>query len=757
MRKYLTGNHHISLKQVPSVLALKGAGSPTICKDPTIPLDAGFALEEFADNSLNVLFRDEELYWSHPAKSRIADRLLDLESSVTSHAELMSAASDDVGEWTEVKSPRHRKRKNYFRIDYEDFFRIVAGRFLADELDLKDKPRVIVWSGDVKRLQDQISPYFFEWEKYGKTQPKHKVRFQDVLSPDVQLAFLLRRTHWGFRLNAMCKEESDIEKDEVFHSFADGKKPSTGRMLRKVLKALLEGSPDPRWTNEYRDNVYVHNYVRDRHSRSVAFLEMLKTVEGVLTQRMVCYPHEAWTYEKYDLCALKLIWELSSDCFLDGQLSEEALTLSTRFSELKKARKLIKHQTLTTWGDLGTNNFFRKEATWLRFLLPLYQGVRNEKDPMRRKYLAGTLSQTRGCGKPPAVVMVQSKIKFLKTVTIPDTTTPTACRMVRGAMQVICSKIPDTAFTGLGTKASITVNSNATLEKIKKEHGTIAAVQEYCSARSLGEKAMTYDLDTGKASHLLGEDATPGEYIFWRSLEELLWMTPGERRTAFLAVVSEPGKGRAITKVSACVKIVLDLVHRICSVPLAKGFPSSSSGMEASHHAWNVFKSFETEDFERILFDHVDVKEDEYTDYKLVRNVYASVFVVSTDYETATDFLSHKIAKEIGLAWMYKCGIPKLLRDIVCEIAYGPRTIRFHGEVKLDIAVKTETENVFEVTSCRGVLMGDPLTKIVLHFTNIVTRFLAQNISNREFLAIAFPPSGSAEAEAVIKQALKLA
>jgi hypothetical protein len=67
-------------------------------------------------------------------------------------------------------------------------------------------------------------------------------------------------------------------------------------------------------------------------------------------------------------------------------------------------------------------------------------------------------------------------------------------------------------------------------------------------------------------------------------------MPPDKRKEAFLVIVDEPGKDRAITKAHACVKVVLDFVNKICAIPLERGFDSSHSGMRLANHAWNLFK-----------------------------------------------------------------------------------------------------------------------------------------------------------------------
>jgi hypothetical protein len=716
-------------------------------------LEAGFSIEEFWEENRKTISLDpEKCSVSTTGRDEPSvDSIMDITESSVTLSSLTEADAVLSEGFTPVKSKKKQQPGRYRKIAYEEYFKIIAGRFLADVNELKTKPRVKIWPGDVKRLQDPVQSSLFRWEKFGIERPKNRIRFQDVSSPEVQMDFLSKHTHWGHYLSSLCFSETELEA-AVKEEGSNEKVPTTARSLWKVLLHFLKGKPDPRWTNEFTGAVYSDpNEIRNKHSRASRLLEVLKTVDGVTVQRMCCFPHEQWTYEKYDQVVLELIWELISDEFLDGQLTENALTIRTRFSELKTARKLIKHSTLTKMESLGKHPHFNKKARWLRFLLPLHEEMRNESDRTRKLYLCGTLSQTRAAGKPPLLVSLQSKVKFLETVSIPDDISDTALAIIRAVMAEEVEALPDHIFTGLRTKASITVNANSCWEKTQSEAGTLATVQEFCRGRSKGDKAMVYDLETGKPSHLLPDDATAGEYIFWRALEEVLWLTTDERRDAHLVVLGEPGKARSITKTRACVKIVLDLVNKICAVPLEKGFASSHSGMKAAHHAWNTFKDFENEEFEDLLFSKEESVAREFTDYKLVSVIYKAVFITSTDYETATDFMSHKAGREIGSLWMLKCGIPKVLRSLVCEIAYGPRNIYFYGTMEKGELVDPQ-KNLRKIQSCRGVLMGDPLTKIVLHFTNIVTRSIANRLVGTPLLDRAFGPIEAIGTQAILKE-----
>jgi hypothetical protein len=722
-------------------------------KNSDVLLEAGFGIEEFSHEGSKILSRErEQPYEVSDGYSSVAG-VLDLDSVTSTLSDLTGRESKDFSDFTVVKpkSVGRPPKGSFRRIDYEDFFKIIAGRFLADANDSKVRPRVLIWQGDVKRLQDPVSSSLFRWEEGGASMPRNRIRFQDVVEPKVQMDFLLRHTHWGHKLNQLCYEEKRQDDFSLIGAAGKGPVPTSARLLRKVIFHFLSGKSDPRWTEGFTSSIYDKNTLRNGYSRSSRLLEVLKTIDGIAVQRMCCFPHEQWSYDKYDLFVLNLLWELISDEFIDGQLKSSAFNIRTRFSELKTARKLIKFSTLNKMEDLPNHQHFRRDARWLRFFIPLWKGMKEEENRTRRLFLAGTLSQTRGAGKPPLLVNLQSKAKFLKTVSIPDDISDTALCIIRAAMEEELNALPDRIFTGLRSKARITVNANSCWEKTQTEAGTLAAVQEFCESRARGDRAMVYNLETGQPTTLLKEDCTAGEYIFWRALEEVLWLTPNERKDAMLVVVDEPGKSRSITKTRACVKIVLDLVNKICSVPLEKGFSSSHSGMKAAHHAWNHFKSFESKEFEEILFDVDEYNEKDFANFVMVTKIYKRVFMTSTDYETATDFLSHKVGREIGMQWMHKCGIPRILRGLVCEIAYGPRNIHFYGNLEMGVVIDEE-KSLRCLTTTRGVLMGDPLTKIVLHFVNIVTRSIAKRITNSDLLARAFGPVKSAGTNALMHE-----
>jgi len=339
----------------------------------------------------------------------------------------------------------------------------------------------------------------------------------------------------------------------------------------------------------------------------------------------------------------------------------------------------------------------------------------------------GLLAQTRGCGTPPPLVVIAAKKKFLDTVTSPPGPLPEGVRELWVAsLEKILGDAPDEAFTGLQTKTGIRVTASACLESTRKDGGTADAINKIVSDAGLGRPCYTIDLETGGVTGKLDPgECTPGEYIFWRCLEIVLSTEPEQLRHAYLLLVREPGKARAVTKAMAALKVVLDLVNGWVSWPLGKAFPSSTSGMQKESHGWNFFKAMSTD--EEVVLRAKSSREEPVT-LGVVKKLleYYPVFVSSTDYTTATDFLRHDLGETVGNGWMLKCGVPAILRGVVIATCYRPRTITFHATGCLEgYGEPTPGGDTRQVVLRRGILMGDPLTKVVLHLVNILVRTTA--------------------------------
>jgi hypothetical protein len=341
---------------------------------------------------------------------------------------------------------------------------------------------------------------------------------------------------------------------------------------------------------------------------------------------------------------------------------------------------------------------------------------------------------------------MQSKRKFISTVsTVPEALTETEKAVIRAAILKLDQELDPSIFTGLDTKARVTLNANACWEKTQQDGGTLESIAEIVTTGQSGEPAYIRDLFSGEITEsVLLTEVSVGTYIFWRCLDVVLKSDPKNIRQAALVMISEPGKARTVTKASAALKIVLDVVNKICSYPLGK-IKSSASGMHKASHAWNSFKAGFTDEGKDFVFAKQKCTTKLRPDgTRIVENTYRDLWMSSTDYSEATDKLRHEVARPIAEYWMKKCGIPPILQAIVKGTCFVPRPIVFEAYGPMSsFGFEWKGDSPFReprfVMLQRGVLMGDPLTKVCLHLVNILVRVIGENYSSEAFIRNIFP------------------
>jgi len=575
-----------------------------------------------------------------------------------------------------------------------------------------------VWHGNKIRMQDKIPVSLIP----GWNGPKgRKVTFADISDPEIKLRFLYERTYWGRKLVEIAN---------------NGTKSSLwAKRLQKKLSYFFGGKPHPSWTLEEVSSIYANTIKRNMRARSVRFLECLKTVQGIFLQRYLAYPNEEWTWDKFDMFVLKYLTILLDDEFYDGELRKEVLGITTRYSELKKVRKDFKMYSLSGRDEyIKTGEYEKSVPHWLKTFIPIYRTALEVKGDVWATAIRSILSQTRGMGTPPPLIVYQSKAKFLTLIsTKPKDLSPEAHQLVSVAMELAMKKVPEHVFTGLSTKARLTITASACWEKTRQEGGSLQAISDLMTEASAGYPAKVISLFTGKTEEYITMDTSEaGEYIFWRSLEEVLRMAPEEISQVYVTVVKEPGKARTVTKGMICLKLVLDVVNKIVSYPLSK-VDTSKSGMGKDAHGWNLFTEFYQNPDESFC---KKSQTDTGTTSTFIREViYEDIFAECTDFVTATDAMHHKVCEIIALKWMKRCGIPPLLQKIVVKTCFSPRIVHFNGKgifshIGVFSDIDAYTRNVRLV---RGMMMGDPLTKVILHFTNISIRELGRYIATGSY------------------------
>lgn len=611
--------------------------------------------------------------------------------------------------------------ENEFCFDFMDPFDIIKAYHTQERLGL-DQSKLLVWPGGVKRIVDQLPANLLnKIVGKGKKLFRRKIRFSQIADIELKLKIIYGHTHWGKRLSQMCGPD----QGKTLSNWA--------RNLRRRIKFFLEGKHDPIWSKTQIELMCPRlvgpadsegHFPRGDYARRVAkvraerFFQILRSIDGTFTQIFLGNLGAGWNWALYDQFVLSQLNQHLSDEFVDGEIYDwKILDVPTYYERLKAFRGKIKEGFLRNSGypDLdGETSIF---AGPLRLLKGLSEGH-------YKTQLGGVMIQTRGVGTPPPIVTLKSKIKFLKTVSAPpEPLKEFQLKFVGALVSKTLSEIPDHVFSGLTTKAGVNPTTSACLENLREEGGTSEHIRSIVREGKLGRKVQMYDLDSGTFLRFETlEQLGIGSYIFWRCLEEVRAMTPAALREAKVVMINEPGKARTVTKAHAALKCILDTINGICSYPLKKGVESSSSGMSKSNHGWNSFVSFyETEEIRRLAF-KVNNKKAETTPYGThkVTYQYEDCWMSFTDYSEATDKMDHRIASFVAERWMLKCGIPKLLRGIVHETCFKPRTVYYDATgVLAEIGDPSDTRygNRY-VTLQRGVLMGDPLTKVVLHLMN---------------------------------------
>jgi len=512
---------------------------------------------------------------------------------------------------------------------------------------------------------------------------------------------------------------------------------SWAKTLRRRINAFVKGRSDPLASKRQKELFFSKpDEIRSGKTRAERLIELLKTVDGIFLQRYLCYPEEVWNWDRFDLFTLGNISYLLGDEFLDGELRDAAFNITLAYTQLKRARKWFKQ--VSHRDELETALKEPKVASWCLQFVNVWKRVQ-AAEGNRKVFLIGILSQTRGCGTPPPLVLLQSKMKFLNTVSAaPPMIDETYVKLRRAGLAEIIKLLPDHAFTGLSTKSRVTVTTSACWENTRRNGGTTEEIRRILHPDVAGIQYQKLDLDTGAVIGYVDTQRHDsfGELIFWAALDRVRRTPLHDLRSCFLTVVKEPGKARSVTKARASLKIVLDVVSKLCAEPLAKGIRSSQSGMTASNHGWNVFLRLFTEEAKDEVFRIAQREETSFGGYVERTDTFEDLYVSSTDYEEATDRMNHQMASELAHAWMTKCGIPRMLRSIVMQTCFAERTVYFHATGMLatvGVSAPQYGENIRAVTLRNGVLMGDPLTKVCLHLTNAVTRHVGTRIFEADF------------------------
>jgi hypothetical protein len=433
--------------------------------------------------------------------------------------------------------------------------------------------------------------------------------------------------------------------------------------------------------------------------------QILSTVDGLAIQLVLAFPEDSkiqsWKY--FDNMANAAIKNLLGDWTIPH--GEEYVSWYEKLKSLRGQIKLLGFHEHRGVKELK----IPREMSFLRHPLSLLK----EKNT-RNMFRISLLIQTRACGTPPPHVFLKTYRKFRETVTTPcEPPARAVMAKIAFATKVVYEKI---ALDSQGrfksmekeiqqalARAKVSLSDSAELNTPHAKGGKYEAFRLMCR-QFAGKQVEFIDLENGQGTGEFIPD-TPenlGTRAFHHSLSELLAGRLQDVMTVRTDGVLEPGKVREITVAEIHHAVLLHPISHILLDILAL-VPSSATGIKAANHAFEFYKRLNHKNPRgSFVFDEIDL------------------WVLSSDLETATDFTNPYVAMAILQVFLGpSClGIPKIYRLIIIKLLCEPRLV-----------IDPHTNEEFMTT--RGCLMGDPVTKFVLHMVHLVGKEITNNLFSR--------------------------
>jgi len=429
---------------------------------------------------------------------------------------------------------------------------------------------------------------------------------------------------------------------------------------------------------------------------------ILATVDGMLMQLVLCFPEnpEFLNWSRIDQVIGCLISLLVADYFRDFT---DDLSRLTTFEKVKKLRKAVKMVGFNPTGDLETIEVPRE----ISFFEVILKFIGKSKRPIDM-YRVSTLSQTRACGVPPRVVYLKTLEKIKAVLSEPPD--PSVYEGLAGLIQLGVDGVHQNVLRQIGgeqakekfwrsclDKAKISLSDSGEFFTKSSDGGKLEAARKVLSRK---REYIKYDLQTGRITgKLTPESDGVGECLFAWALEQFADDELCYDRNVMsvrISLVAELGKYRSITVSHLAHSVLLHVLSHVL-LEYLKAIPSSESGIQAANHAWNFFKRMS---HKNPCANFIFSKEDE-------------LYAFSTDWEQATDYCDHSVAEGLLNRLCTNLGIPDWYRETCVFALCAPRQVEF---------IDPENKTLEMFLSSRGVLMGDPVTKVILHLYHLVGR-----------------------------------
>nr|UYL94520.1 MAG: RNA-dependent RNA polymerase [Leptosphaeria biglobosa narnavirus 4] len=435
----------------------------------------------------------------------------------------------------------------------------------------------------------------------------------------------------------------------------------------------------------------------------------LATIDGLLMQLTLALPEEGFNdWDTLDRITNSLVSCSIPDLFR----GESGVNRITTFEKVKKIRGRIKEEGFNPIGNIN-NVEVPQELSFFRSILKRVEG---EKTPIQI-YKIMMLSQTRASGVPPRSVYFKTLAKIRDILQEePSSETFSLFKPFLGpAMNSIHQELlaslggnenRDRFFDSCANAAKISLSDSGEFFTKSEDGGKLEAARRVLNSF---DSIQRIDLITGEFTGrpLTKEKDSQGELLFaWacNQFHDRNHVYEKNVMSTRISLVAELGKYRAVTVSHLAHAILLHVLSHVL-LEYLKVIPSSESGVKAANHAWNFFKRLSHKNPSgNFLFENEEV------------------LLFSTDWEQASDFIDHNVARAIMAGLCYSMGIPKWYAQTCTFALCAPRQVEY---------LDPEGKTLECFLTKRGVFMGDPVTKVILHTYHLVSRQVAKQLVNR--------------------------
>jgi len=571
---------------------------------------------------------------------------------------------------------------------FSQFCKLVIDPTLRKGLDV---PKIEVCWNNLNIWEDKIPRSLSGLEK--------PIHFESMPSMWHAQKVLYNGTYWFRRLMRKDSGRSQINGKAILRLLAGLKGFSGPEEVWQIVKLKINSSG-------------VHKL------RSI-----LATIDGLVMQLILSFPswEELLSWDRIDQIVNCLICQILPDYF-----REEIPERLSSFEKIKRLRKAIKEQGFNPVGDLRSIDIPRE----MSFFKVITDFMSDRKTPIDM-YRIMVMSQTRASGVPPRSVYLKSlqKIKLTLTEPVDDTRYHRVKNYVAQAMDELHQEMVESIgseseserfWARVIDRAKISLSDSGEFFTNTNSGGKLEAARKILSVnREIAEINLHTGLPTGR---ILTPDDQVGIRLFHWACGVFR-----DRKTVYdrnvmsvrISLVAELGKYRAITVSHLAHAILLHVLSHVL-LEFISAIPSSRSGVRAANHAWNFFKRLSHKNpAGNFIFE-------------------GDNFVFSTDWEEATDWLDHLISQLIVNRLCYNVGVPTWYRQTCVFALCAPRQVEEMDEDKI----------LSRYFTTRGELMGDPVTKVILHCCHLVARHAATKqlrllALKKGALAKAQPSSGS--------------